>query len=61
MQGALGRPYLAHLELEEAPLLLHFLRDLGAGDLRADHPVLLGVLPLLLLNFGTVTEADASI
>lgn len=47
-----GRPHLAHLQLEEPPLLLHLLGDLGAADLRADHPVQLGVLLLLLLDFG---------
>lgn len=48
--------YLTHLELEETPLLLHLLCDFSAGDLRADHPVLLGVLSLLLLDLCTDTE-----
>lgn len=53
--------YFAHLELEEAPLLLHLFCDLGSRDLRADHAVLLRVLSLLLLDFCTVIKADAVI
>lgn len=48
--------YLTHLELEETPLLLHLLCDFSAGDLRADHPVLFGVLSLLLLDLCTETD-----
>ena len=47
-------PHLAHLQLEEAPLLLHLLCDLGAADLRADHAVLSSMLLLLLLDLGAV-------
>lgn len=45
--------HLAHLELEEASLLLHLLGDFGPRDLGADHSVLLGVLALLLLDLCT--------
>lgn len=45
-------PHLAHLELEEASLLLHLLGNLRAADLRADHSVLPSVLLLLLLDLG---------
>lgn len=53
--GALP-PHLAHLQLKEAPFLLHLLRDLGPADLRADHPVQPGMLLLLLLDFGSTGE-----
>lgn len=43
---------LAHLQLEEPPLLLHLLGDFCATDFRADHPVLPRVLLLLLLYLG---------
>lgn len=42
--------HLTHLQLEEPTLLLHLLGDLSSAELGADHPVLLGVLPLLLLD-----------
>lgn len=49
-------PHLAHLQLEDPPLLLHLLRDFRPADLRADHPVQPGVLLLLLLDFGSTGE-----
>lgn len=45
--------HLAHLELEEASLLLHLLGDFSPRDLGADHSVLLGVLALLFLDLCT--------
>lgn len=57
--SAKGCPHLAHLQLEEAPLLLHLFRNLSSGDLRADHPVLFRVLSLLLLDLCAVMEADS--
>lgn len=42
--------HLTHLQLKDPPLLLHLFCDLCAGDLGADHAVLLGMFPLLLLN-----------
>ena len=51
-QGDLLSTDLTHLQLEEPPLLLHLLCDLGAADLRADHAVLPSVLLLLLLDLG---------
>lgn len=45
-----GGAHLAHLQLKEAALLLHVLCDLAAAELSADHPVLPGVFPLLLLD-----------
>lgn len=45
--------YLAHLQLEETALLLHLFCYFSPGDLRADHPVLLGVLSFLLLDLCT--------
>lgn len=59
--GLKSGPYFTHLQLKEAPLLLHFFRDLGPGDLRADEPVLFGMLPFLLLDFCTVIKTDAII
>lgn len=56
-----GCSYFAHLELKEAPFLLHLLCDLGSCDFCADHPVLLCMLSFLLLNFCTVIKADAII
>lgn len=53
--------YLTHLELEETALLLHLLCDFSPGDLRADHPVLLGVLSLLLLDLCTDTQTIKTI
>lgn len=44
------RAHLTHLQLEESPLLLHLLGDLSSAELGANHAVLLGVLPLLLLD-----------
>lgn len=52
---------LTHLELEETPLLLHLLSDFSASDLGPDHPVLLGVLSLLLLDFCTDRGEDKSL
>lgn len=52
-----GLAHLAHLQLEEPPLLLHLLGDLGAADLRADHAVQAGVLLLLLLDLGSAAAA----
>lgn len=43
---------LAHLQLEEPPLLLHLLSDFCPTDFRTDHPVLPRVLLLLLLYLG---------
>lgn len=42
--------HLAHLQLKEAALLLHFLCNLAAAELGANHPMLPGVFPLLLLD-----------
>lgn len=53
--------HLTHLQLEEAPFLLHFLCDFGPADFSADHPVELGVLLLLLLYFGSVCEGNARV
>lgn len=47
---------LTHLELEETPFLFHLLCDLCPSDLRADHPVLLGMLSFLLLYLCTDAE-----
>lgn len=44
------QPHLAHLQLEEASLFLHVLGNLAAAELGADHAMLPGVFPLLLLN-----------
>lgn len=49
-------PHLAHLQLEEPPLLLHLLGNLSPADLGADHAVQLGVLLLLLFYFGSMDE-----
>lgn len=60
--GVRGRPpHLAHLQLEDPPLLLHLLRDLGPADLGADHPVQPGVLLLLLLDFRSTGEKKSKI
>lgn len=53
-QETFERRHLTHLQLEESSLLLHLLSDLSSAELGANHPVLLGVLPLLLLNLRTV-------
>lgn len=50
------KPYLTHLKLKKPPLLLHLLCDFSAGDLSANHPVLLGVFSLLLLYLCTDTR-----
>lgn len=42
--------HLAHLQLEQPPLLLHLLCNLSTAELSANHPVLPGMLPLLLLS-----------
>lgn len=42
--------HLTHLQLEQPPLLLHLLCNLSATELGANHPVLPGMLPLLLLS-----------
>lgn len=49
-------PHLAHLQLEESPLLLHLLGDLSPTYLSADHAVQLGMLLLLLFYFGSRGE-----
>lgn len=43
---------LAHLQLEEPPLLLHLFSDFRPADFRPYHPVLPRVLLLLLLYLG---------
>lgn len=48
--------HLAHLELKQASFLLHLLGDLSPSDFSTDHPVLLGVLSLLLLYLCTDTK-----
>lgn len=45
--------HLAHLELKQASFFLHLLRDLSPSDFSTDHPMLLGMLPLLLLYLCT--------
>lgn len=51
--------HLTHLELKKTPLLLHLLCNFRPGDLGADHPMLLGVLSLLLLYLCTGAEERA--
>lgn len=43
-------PHLAHLKLEDSSFLLHLLGDLSSAELGANHPVLLGMFPLLFLD-----------
>lgn len=53
--------HLTHLQLEEAPFLLHFLCDFGPADFSADHPMELGMLLLLFLYFSSVCEGNARV
>lgn len=50
--------YLAHLELEEAPLLFHLFGDLSPTYFSTYHPVELGVLLFLLFYFGSAGEKN---
>lgn len=45
--------YLTHVKLKGSSLFFHLLCDLSPADLCPDHPVLLGMLPLLFLNLIT--------
>ena len=54
--SVIRRTNLAHLQLEEPPLLLHLLSDFRPADFRPDHPVLPRVLLLLLLYLGAGRE-----
>lgn len=49
-------PYLTHLELKGPSLFFHLLSNLSSTDLRPDHPVLLGMLPLLFLDLITTQQ-----
>lgn len=52
------RRHLTHLQLEHSSLLLHVLCDFSSAELCADHPVLLRVFPLLLLDLHSADDVD---
>lgn len=52
------RLHLTHLQLEHSSLLLHILCDFSSTELCSNHPVLLRVFPLLLLNLYSAENVE---